>query len=70
MFNKIQVIISSFMALVAVIMTIIVVFSIISLSYIKIEYEDLLTESTNKYQMVSSMESSATSIKYRNSAMI
>ncbi len=65
MFNKIQVIISSFMALVAVIMTIIVVFSIISLSYIKIEYEDLLTESTNKYQMVSSMESSATSIKYR-----
>lgn len=65
MFNKIQVIISSFMTLIAVIMTILIVFSVISLSYIKSEYEELLAESTDKYQTVSSMESSATSIKYR-----
>ncbi len=65
MFNKIQVIISSFMALVVIIMAIIIVFSTISLSYTKSEYEDLLAESTNKYRMVNSMESSSTSIKYR-----
>lgn len=65
MFNKIQVIISSFMALIAVIMTVIIVFSIVSLSYTKAEYAQLLDESTNKYQLVSSMESSATSVRYR-----
>ncbi len=65
MFNKIQVIISSFMALVVVIMTIIIVFSTISLSYTKSEYENLLAESTNKYRMVNTMESASTSIKYR-----
>lgn len=65
MFNKIRVIMSGFMILVALILTIIIVFSTVSLSYTKSEYEDLLTESTNKYKMVNSMESSATSIKYR-----
>jgi len=53
------------MILVAFIMTIIIVFSTASLSYTKLEYENLLEESTNKYKMVNSMESSATSIKYR-----
>lgn len=65
MFNKIQVIISAFMALIAIILTVIIVFCVVSLSYTKSEYEELLSESTNKYRMVSTMESSATSIKYR-----
>lgn len=65
MFNKMRVIISSFMTIVAVIMTVIIVFSVGALSYTKSEYESLLTESTNKYRSVSTMESSATSIKYR-----
>ncbi len=65
MFNKIRVIISTYMIIIASILTVIVLFSLYSVNYTKKQYETLLTESTTKYKMVNTMEATATSIKYR-----
>lgn len=65
MFNRIRGMLSFFMGIIAVTLTIITIITFVVAIYTRNEYENLLDESVNKYTLVNEMETSATNIKYR-----
>ena len=65
MFNRIRGMLSFFMGIIAVTLTIITIITFAVAIYTRNEYESLLDESVNKYTLVNEMETSATNIKYR-----